>query len=169
MSCSEWCLDISAYLDGNLESARSRSVERHLKECAACASFYAEQHELNQVLRATLPDLEPPPQIWHRIEAQLVSRPAVAKVPKPWNLLGLFRIPRLGYAGAVLVLMVGLFIFDTPSTGGDDERYLAELEAFSIEVKGNPFLRDVQAENPFFKLGQYESGNPFERLGGSQQ
>jgi len=167
MNCSDWRLDISAFLDGNLELSRSDALEQHLVECVECSSFLAEQKELDLTFQTALPNLEPPTRIWQGIEARLVSQPK----PRFWDFSDLLRMPRLGYAGAALVviLMFGLLIFDKPDSVGEEARYLAELEAFSIEVKGNPFLADVQTENPFMKLGKFGSGNPFQQLGGSQQ
>ncbi len=168
MSRCNWSIEISAYLDGNLKSAKLPSVEKHLRECAECASFCAEQRKLNQILVAALPDLEVPPQIWSRIEVQLEAGPSKVTGLRFWDLL---RIPRLSYAAASLVLLLAvfLFIFVTPNRGDEEERMLAELEAFSLEVEGNPFLRDVQADNPFFQFSQDNSGNPFERVGGGQR
>jgi anti-sigma factor RsiW len=167
MKCSDWRLDISAYLDGNLEPSGCQAVEEHLGVCPECSSFYAEQEELTLALRRGLPDLEPPSRIWQQIESQLESQPT----PGFWNLADLFRMPRLGYAGAalVLVLMMGLFLSDFPGTVGEEERYLAELDAYNIEVRGNPFLAEVGTENPFMNLGQFGTETPFERLGGRQQ
>lgn len=171
MNCSERQLDISAYLDGSLDPVRNSAVEKHMAECADCASFYTEHLELNELFQAAVPDRQPPERIWHRLEAQLAEDQRAVAVSRTWDFRNLFRMPQLGYAGAlcVLVLMVGLFLIDTPGTGSDEQRYLAELEAFNIEVEGNPFLGDIRAENPFLKLGQFDAGNPFERLGGRLQ
>jgi len=171
MNCSEWRLEISAYIDSSLQAGKCAGVEKHLQECVECASFYAEQSELNQVLQAALPDLEPPSQIWRSIESRLALTSPVANMPDRWSFTDLFRMPRLAFVGvaAAFILMLGLLVFDTSAPGREQERLLAELEAFSIETEGNPFLTEVRAENPFFKLSRFEPGNPFDRLGGSQQ
>lgn len=167
MKCSNWRLDISACLDNSLRATESAAVEEHLKGCADCVVFYEEQRALNQTFREAFADMEPPARIWHNIEDRLTSGPR----PITSKLVELFRIPRMAYAGAafVFVLVCSLFVLETPETVDRESRYLAELEAFEIEVEGNPFLQDVQAENPFMKLSQFELGNPFERLGGSRQ
>ena len=171
MNCTERQLDISAYLDGSLDSDKHSAIEQHLAECPGCASFYSEFVELNEVFRAALPELELPASIWHNLEAQLAPTPSVVTDSKNWDFRSLFRMPQLGYAGAlfVLVLMVGFFLLDNPGTGSDEQRYLAELESFGIEVEGNPFLSEIRAENPFLKLGPFDAENPFERLGGRLQ
>ena len=167
MSCSEWHLQISAYIDGSLRSVESDALREHLQICADCAAFYKDHLTLHRTFQTELPDLDPPPRIWSRIEEQLSTQTKTAS----WDFSKLFRMPRLGYAGAAFVffLAVSLYLSDSPDSVEDEMRYLAELDAFQIEVKGNPFLQDIQAENPFMKLGQYETGNPFKRLGGSQQ
>jgi len=171
MNCTEWQLDVSAYLDGSLDPDKQSAIEQHLADCPGCASFYSECVELNEVFRAALPEQELPPSIWHNLEAQLAPTPTVVTDSRSWDFRNLFRMPQLGYAGAlfVLVLMVGFFLLNTPGTGSDDQRYLAELESFSIEVEGNPFLSEISAENPFLKLGPFDVENPFERLGGRLQ
>jgi hypothetical protein len=42
---------------------------------------------------------------------------------------------------------------------------LIQLDSYTLEVSGNPFLTQSDEQNPFFSLGQQEPGNPFE-LGG---
>jgi anti-sigma factor RsiW len=39
--CRALLLDLSRYLDGHLTTVRRRSVERHLKACACCATMAA--------------------------------------------------------------------------------------------------------------------------------
>jgi hypothetical protein len=121
------------------------------------------------LLSAALPDREPPDSIWLGIEERLAVVPVTGEKTSPiWGLFGWLRVPQLGYAMAAVLfcLLVGLFMVQKPV---DDSRYLAELEAFTIEVKGNPFQEKMGTENPFFQLSHSGSDNPFEGLGGSKQ
>ena len=168
MDCSKWSADISAYLDGSLEPARTPALLEHLEVCPECASFYQEHLRITQLFSAALPDQDPPESIWLGIESRLATGPALEERPFRWNFIGWFRVPQLGYAlaAAVVCVLVGLVLLQKPE---DNSKYLAELEAYTIEVQGNPFQERMGTENPFLQLSHFESGNPFEGLGGSKQ
>ena len=68
--CRGFLLSISALADDSLEASFVPSVKAQLAR-AECARIYEEQRELSDWLRAGSPDVEPPPEIWSRIEASL--------------------------------------------------------------------------------------------------
>ena len=68
-------------------------------------------------------------------------------------------------AALFLVLIVGLISLDQYRSREESARYLAELDAFTLETRGNPFLKDFGIENPFFRFPGVESDNPFNGLG----
>lgn len=47
------CIDVAAYLDGELDAPASALFERHARECAACRAALAEQRRLLCLLDAT--------------------------------------------------------------------------------------------------------------------
>ena len=62
-------------------------------------------------------------------------------------------------------MVIGLVSLDQYRGHNEDARYLAELDAFTLEARGNPFMEDFSTENPFFGFARVESNNPFNGLG----
>jgi anti-sigma factor RsiW len=52
------CLDVAAYLDGELDEAAGARFERHAKTCASCATALGEQRRLLCVLDAAFGDAQ---------------------------------------------------------------------------------------------------------------
>jgi hypothetical protein len=57
MQCQKVERKISAYLDGELDSAASRSIESHLDHCAACKEIVADFRRVDSLVRG-LPRLD---------------------------------------------------------------------------------------------------------------
>ncbi|MDQ1591660.1 MAG: hypothetical protein QOG71_2287 [Pyrinomonadaceae bacterium] len=55
-SATSPCLDVAAYLDGELDVAAAARFEQHTKTCAACATALSEQRRLLCVLDAAFGD-----------------------------------------------------------------------------------------------------------------
>jgi hypothetical protein len=60
MQCQEVQRKISAYLDGELDLAASRSLESHINDCTACKEIVADFRTIDALVRG-LPKLEPDP------------------------------------------------------------------------------------------------------------
>ena len=91
---------LSAVFDG--EAERDAALERHLRECAACARFGAEIARISADLHA-LRAIAPPPALWARIETRAAQR--APRTPRVWVLraaAGLIGFAGVGAAGLVL-------------------------------------------------------------------
>lgn len=168
MNCRQWHLDIIEQLDAALSKERSDQVEAHVRSCPRCATFRAEQRSLQAHLEAERRiQLEPRQELWARIETRLPeSQPHVAQ-PVSWSPFDLFRQPQFSYGLAALVLLALTAIVGI-QTGEPDREFLAQLDAFDLEVTDNPFLATMEDQNPFFNLEGLEPENPFEN-GGTRQ
>lgn len=114
--------DVGAYLLGALDDAEAGSFREHLAGCALCAEDFEELRSAVDVLPATAPAMEAPPELKHRImavverEAALLAaagpgadRPAVARAPKRrWSLGGLSVRPGVAVAASAVLLAVGV-------------------------------------------------------------
>lgn len=83
--CRAWEPDLSAYLDGELDAARSCAVMRHLDDCGECQQKLNEFRHLGHVLRA-LPVPAPPPTLALRL------RVAASRAGRPNQSLALARM-----------------------------------------------------------------------------
>ena len=167
MRCSRWQVDISAYVDGSLEPEKRLAVVSHMEGCPDCTAFCLEQQRLARFLQSACPELDPPAVVWQRIQAKVGSRQPVRGRLDLWSFFDLLPFPKTAYAIAAifLVLIVGLVSSVQYRSREESKRYLAELDAFTMETRGNPFLKDFGTENPFFGFAGIESDNPFNGLG----
>ena len=162
--CRGFLLSISALADDSLDAASVPSVRAHLAACPECARVYEEQRELSDWLRAGSPDVEPPPEIWSRIEASLpVPRDSL------WERLGAglaaaVRFPEVRYTAASLALLAIL-------SGGFMGRIQEAQPAPRIYAKAeNPFLAALKQETfPYSLSRRAEDGeNPFDLIRGER-
>lgn len=160
MSCSRLRPHITALADNSLEPQLVDEVKRHLASCSSCAQFYNEQLLLASWFKSTGVELEPPQQIWNKIENRLSDRTHLRR-----HFADVFRLPAARYVLLTLGLLI-LFSVSLLNTGEQMEmrQALANLQAYNLEVQENPFLPAVKEENPFFKFNHKEK-NPFEMSG----
>lgn len=169
MNCSKWRPEISAWIDGALSSGKAEEVRLHIRTCPECTRLHGELSLVGEVLEsARKSELDPPPFMWQRIQARIQEQEE-ARIPDTGRrgLLEWFGIPQLRYAvGASLLLIVtGVVAIRTRAPESLDPDGLIQLDSYTMEVSGNPFLTQSDEQNPFFGLGQQEPGNPFE-IGG---
>ncbi|MGH7249247.1 MAG: anti-sigma factor family protein, partial [Pseudomonadota bacterium] len=85
MSCDEIRELLSAYIDGELDAARSLEVERHLEGCAACEAVSARLRDLGEAVRTHAPYYRAPASLRSRLRAS-VGVPAKEKAPaRAWG------------------------------------------------------------------------------------
>ena len=83
MSCQKTQEFIHAYLDGELDLARSLEVEQHLQECDACANGYHSQTALRSSLKDSSLYHSAPRGLEKRIRSSL-RREAKSEVDRRW-------------------------------------------------------------------------------------
>lgn len=59
--------DLAAYALGALDPAEAEDLEAHLADCRSCAAYLAELRPAVDVLPASVPPLEPPPELRERL------------------------------------------------------------------------------------------------------
>jgi anti-sigma factor RsiW len=72
MTCRDVEALVSAYLDGELDSARSSALRGHLRGCAACRALADDHARIGGAL-ADLEPAEPPPTMWDGVMARLAD------------------------------------------------------------------------------------------------
>jgi anti-sigma factor RsiW len=161
MKCSDWRTEISALLDGSLVEHRAAEVRSHLESCSECSAFYAELSDLDRLLTDSLPTLDPPARVWSRIQLRIEDQ---ARSPW-WHMFRPLLSPRFAYgvAAAIVLFFLVITALDVRESSAEEERYLAELDSFTLEVEGNPFLPTIESGNPFFTYEDSSADNPFGR------
>jgi hypothetical protein len=91
LTCAEVVAALTGYLEGEDGGAQGGALRGHLRLCAGCRQVAAEEAALRDGLRA-MPPLDPPPQLWSRIQAGLAAaevadaqRPAWRRAAARWG------------------------------------------------------------------------------------
>jgi Putative zinc-finger len=110
MNCEETEAQLSAYLDGRLDEAHRRAVERHLASCSHCrAEAAALRRTIDSV--SALPPVEPPPGFSQRVMAQ-VREEAQPSVPRRSFSLPLWPLwARIPLQAAAVLVIAGLAVY----------------------------------------------------------
>ncbi|RPI28317.1 MAG: hypothetical protein EHM61_05525 [Acidobacteria bacterium] len=174
MNCEDWRIQIGAFLDGSCDPKMVKPVRTHLDTCSSCLAFYREQSDLNALLGSSALEIEPPQHLWYRIESRM-HRPEEVSAVSAFvsSLFRFWNVPKLRYAliSSLLLLVVSWSLLEFRANRESDRLLLAQIDAYHFEVKGNPFLSQLEKttppENPFLDLGASTS-NPFLSKGSSQ-
>lgn len=150
MTCSELNERLVDYVDGGLEPAERRTVERHLEACDQCGALVTDLRTI-RAAAFMLDRHEPAPEVWTRLQAAVAAEPATKSrllaMPAAFGRRRLFESGNwpvwLGAAAAlVLATVIGLLPLmsrdadradGTPADAGDAEisveSVAAEFEA----------------------------------------
>jgi hypothetical protein len=110
MRCSKIQNLLSAYLDGELTSDQTDSVEAHLHLCSQCQDALEELRLMVSASR-NLASVSPKTDLWPNIQRRVVSPPerATARKPRPAILSG-WR-PRIAWALVLASIFLAVFVF----------------------------------------------------------
>jgi anti-sigma factor RsiW len=118
MNCNEAATVIAGYADGEVDSARGRSIEDHLRSCATCTARHQEVLALRARIRAELPYFAAPPALQERLRAAAareVSAQHTAGAPRSaersrfrWLTGGALA----GCTATVVAFVLGTFVID---------------------------------------------------------
>ena len=159
MECEGTKVQVSTLLDANLDIEQVKELEGHLESCPSCAQFYEEQLELSKLLQvAENFQLEPPPAIWQRIDSQI----SAATERSSFLFFPHFNL-RYALAGVVVLILVAASVLSLFTTRQEERLLLAELESYTLEVEGNPFLSQIGLKDPLFDLNGQLGENPFDK------
>jgi anti-sigma factor RsiW len=149
MSCignaGERQLQITAYLDGELDLTAALDLERHLEECADCARALANQRALGEAIGAADLRFRPTPEQTRRLRRKLGGGP----LPQAWWLS-----PQLRSLAALLLVAVAAWSVGrrwpaspegAGATGSREIRRTAQAEA--AQTSQTPLAEQVLASH----------------------
>jgi anti-sigma factor RsiW len=115
MNCNEAGTLVACYADGEIVTLQGRSIERHLRGCAACTAKHQAVLELRARINAEVPYFTAPPALRERVRALLVNANDVAAArPRPqqdrWRWLTGGALA--GCAATMLAWVVGTAVID---------------------------------------------------------
>jgi anti-sigma factor RsiW len=99
----EWTDQLSDYLDDELTDDERRAVERHVRQCAACAAVLSDLRRVVEAAGSLLPT-PPGEHVWQAVSAQVRAMPSVS--PAIGRRLS-FTMPQLVAASVLLALLSG--------------------------------------------------------------
>jgi anti-sigma factor RsiW len=89
MSCPETQELLHGYVDGELDLVRSLEMERHFRECPACASDYENLRGMRSAMSRSLPYFHPPAGLERRLHARLRAEigeeQGIRRFAMPWR------------------------------------------------------------------------------------
>ena len=113
---------LSAYVDGELQTAEVRHLEEHLSGCDECRVKLEDLEKLKGLLRQGLEDQGPEvsPALWPGVRARIGGRPSEGFLQRwtreMWEMV--WERPRLSLAAAALagflILSTGYLLWETP-------------------------------------------------------
>ena len=143
MSCRNHSDAIAEFVDGSLDPARQRELERHVEGCAACRALVADLKSI-QAAAFTLDRIELPAHILPSLRARLADEPLPGK---PGRLLAfpVSRGARMAWlaAAAALILITAAGIW---SLSRPERAHQAEQAASAQPVNPQDAVANVQAE-----------------------
>ena len=126
MTCPEVQELIHGYADGELDPVRNVEMERHFRECAACASHYERLRGLRAAMSTSLPYFQPPAGLEQRLRGRLRAETAQAIRRVQWQWLAV--------AAALVVTLPVVWMVARTSSRPDSAEVLAN-EAISSHVR----------------------------------
>jgi anti-sigma factor RsiW len=115
MNCNEAGMLVARYADGEIDGLQERSIEQHLRGCAACSAKHQDLLALHTRIGAEVPYYTATPALRERVRAMLANAQDAAPVrPRPqrdrwrWLTGGAFA----GCAATLLAWVVGTAVID---------------------------------------------------------
>jgi anti-sigma factor RsiW len=174
-------VEVSAWVDRQLDPVEMGQVESHIRVCSECRAAADEMSALVEAFRSA-EAAELPPYLWGRIAASLEK----AALPRTMDLRS-WRMPVLGRplwmraAAAVLAVMIlaagGAIYIEHRSAAEFEQQALAEMQlaqnnlAALEAVSYNPFRTAgaaISEENPFLRDQLRPDVNPFRSASGGR-
>src|SRR5688500_15176997 len=141
MNCNDYRDAIAEFVDGSLDAAGRRALERHVEACADCRALVADLKSI-QAAAFTLQRHDPPAKVWQAIRARVAAEPvpdargrvlAWPRTPTAWGL----------WLAAAAALIVATAVGIYPLL--DDRRH-QDTTAVTVPADNTDAIASIQAE-----------------------
>jgi anti-sigma factor RsiW len=168
MDCKQCAEDMTAYLDGELDSAGSKQVQAHLAACVPCAEELRTLRETAEFVESHNRALELRSGSWNMVRARITAD-AVAHPSGFWQLYRRW----VAVAAAVLLtaMALGYMQYQQQTQRKNLDRYMSEyVHQREVQIKAQPVLagtgiispgENPYADNPFVEIKANVADNPF--------
>jgi mycothiol system anti-sigma-R factor len=163
MNCEEATKLMDGYLDGELDSITSQTIEQHLRDCRNCEQTYEAQRALVRTIGSATPYYNAPPELRERIQSSLreeIAEPPARKVVRdsqvlfrrrqpelrtillgtPWNWLALA-------AAIIFAAIIALNLMPRLQRPGNDQFLATQLIASHVRSLMANHLTDVASSD----------------------
>jgi anti-sigma factor RsiW len=169
MSHEPWIAQLDAYLDGELETGAMQELDRHLRECPACAAESLRRLQWKRTIHAAGQRYVADPALRERVQKS-ISRGQVRGI---W-----WRWPAFAAVAGFVVVLAGFWIVQHKTQIVRENQIVSELADLHVSTLASPTPVDVVSSDrhtvkpwfegklPFsFNLPELQ-GSPFELVGG---
>jgi hypothetical protein len=140
-SCNECRKHWGLMADGEIDVVAQAAVHAHLRECSACATYFARERAFEEGLRAKLSATYMPDEMWDDLETRVRANRRVRRLPLVW--------PVALAASIMLAALVSLFVMDSRKAPAPDGTTvpveLASASMVDLLQKATPELVRFQA------------------------
>jgi len=157
MDCKQCADELTAYLDGELNTTDSDRVKAHLKTCIPCFEEMRSLEDIGNFVETHNRVLEPPPRAWNMVRARIYQ-----EAPEPVSRGWLARRWRFALAAFVLLaaFVIGYEQYLHVQKSNLDRyisQYVRERESPGIQSQ----VSNPDGYNPFIEVKAAASENPF--------
>jgi anti-sigma factor RsiW len=167
MDCIQCAEDLTAYLDGELDSAASEQVQAHVAVCASCTEELRTLRQTVEFVESHNRELEPRNGSWNLVRARITADAAVRPS-------GFWDLNRRWAAVAAVVLLTAMalgYMQYQQMQRRNLDRYMTEyMHQREVQIKAQPVLagtgilaqdENPYADNPFVEIKASVANNPF--------
>jgi len=171
MTHPTWVAKLDPYLDGELTASEMQELDRHLRECPACASECLRRVQWKRAVKEAGMRYVASPQLKARVQKMVVGRTGPRSTWGWWPILS-------GAAVFLVLIAAGLFFVQQNARRVRNDQIVAELADLHVATLASNSPVDVvstdrhtvkpwfEGKIPFtFNLPELQ-GTPFELIGG---
>lgn len=153
MDCTQYAEDLTAFLDGELNSVESERVRSHIQSCTHCFEALRSLREAGAFVVSHSRELDPRPESWNLVRAR-IHESTIDASSRFWR----FNRWRIAMAATAIVAALALGYAQYRQIQSQNlDRYITQY------VQQRDAQISARAENnPFMEVNGIFDGNPFQ-------